>query len=176
MSQITNHTTTMGWMALKAALLQLCVEEIAEAILTGGIDPMSMSEIPSPGKLSDLTMRKKLDGLAALRFFRSPGGERFCWSVGLDPSALILQGKRQAKNGGSVYCRRPAQGDRSAFYNFTGQRFGKLTALRAVRKDGSGCNIWECRCECGRYVERVSYELRHGRATDCGCQKKGRGA
>ena len=49
--------------------------------------------------------------------------------------------------------------------DITGQRFGKLTAIRRVD------SVWECKCDCGNitYV-RISY-LKNGHTKSCGCKK-----
>jgi hypothetical protein len=49
----------------------------------------------------------------------------------------------------------------------TGERFGKLTALREVDKRG-GHRMWECRCDCGNEATVRASELRR-RTRSCGC-------
>lgn len=50
----------------------------------------------------------------------------------------------------------------------TGQRFGKLTALRRAENVGRD-TAWLCRCDCGaETVVRTAY-LRRGKARSCGC-------
>ena len=57
--------------------------------------------------------------------------------------------------------------------DLTGQRFGRLVAIRdsGERKSGQGV-IWECKCDCGEisFVSRVS--LRSGDTKSCGCLHK----
>lgn len=59
------------------------------------------------------------------------------------------------------------------FVDVTGQRFGRLTALRPTEnRDGSGNRMWKCRCDCGKEVE-VSYnDIAHGHQKSCGCQRR----
>lgn len=53
--------------------------------------------------------------------------------------------------------------------DLTGQRFGRLVAVKATEKRYHGSVIWECRCDCGnRSFVRSSY-LRSGRSKSCGC-------
>lgn len=52
--------------------------------------------------------------------------------------------------------------------DITGQRFGKLTAVRWVRKRGR-TNIWLCSCACGKQKEFPLDRLTGGRVKDCGC-------
>jgi hypothetical protein len=50
--------------------------------------------------------------------------------------------------------------------NVTGQRFGKLTAVRAVRDPDYR---WLCRCDCGKTSRVVTDKLTSGRTKSCGC-------
>ena len=59
--------------------------------------------------------------------------------------------------------------------NYTGQKFGKLTALRFVARRPSGKQfktIWECKCDCGNIKELVIAEVVSGHTTSCGCVHK----
>lgn len=61
----------------------------------------------------------------------------------------------------------------------TGQRFGKLTALKCVRSEYVGKEkryIWLCQCDCGKTREIWSRFLTKGIATSCNsleCKKSG---
>ena len=53
--------------------------------------------------------------------------------------------------------------------DITGQRFGRLTA---IRRDGIGeCwqAMWLCRCDCGREVRVFKTNLLQGFTRSCGC-------
>ena len=54
--------------------------------------------------------------------------------------------------------------------NLAGMRFGKLTVLRYVGKDGRGYPAWRCRCDCGNEIDvaRPSLTSSKGRKS-CGC-------
>lgn len=52
-----------------------------------------------------------------------------------------------------------------------GKRFGSLTALAHSSSD-KGHAIWTCLCDCGRYIDALSFNLRNGRTKSCGCKKK----
>lgn len=62
----------------------------------------------------------------------------------------------------------------SAFVDVTGQRFGRLIAIKVVDKYIHGKNtsmIWECRCDCGNIVKVTKSSL--GRSTNsCGCLQR----
>jgi hypothetical protein len=52
--------------------------------------------------------------------------------------------------------------------DLTGQRFGRLIAVKYVGK-----SKWECRCDCGNMVTALSNNLRRGNTTSCGCARQG---
>ena len=58
-----------------------------------------------------------------------------------------------------------------AFKDISGQKFGKLTALKRV--DGPyGKAMWLCKCDCGVEKVAASQNLREGRTSSCGCSQK----
>ena len=63
------------------------------------------------------------------------------------------------------------------FIDLTGQKFGKLTAIKRIRqkkyKNGSH-SYWLCRCECGNLTEVEVTHLKNGNTKSCGCLKKNR--
>lgn len=54
--------------------------------------------------------------------------------------------------------------------DLSGQRFGKLVAVKAMseREASTGAVVWLAKCDCGEEVRRVSYRLRPGNRS-CGC-------
>src|SRR5215471_16868621 len=61
-----------------------------------------------------------------------------------------------------------------AFKDITGQQFGRLTALKSMRRANQGNFIWLCRCNCGREKEIVGSSLVYGNTRSCGCLQKER--
>jgi hypothetical protein len=64
-----------------------------------------------------------------------------------------------------------------ASIDITGQRFGRLVALRKVgheiNKAGKTFHVtWECVCDCGAVVTKSGSKLRQGRVLSCGCLAK----
>ena len=55
--------------------------------------------------------------------------------------------------------------------DFSGQKFGRLTAIRPIGKDKTNHTLWECKCDCGNYKTVVAYCLTKskGGARSCGC-------
>ena len=64
----------------------------------------------------------------------------------------------------------------SAILDITGEKFGRLTAIRYTgRKTIPGGNaIWEFRCDCGKIVERPRSRLKSSNVPSCGCYKEER--
>ena len=52
--------------------------------------------------------------------------------------------------------------------NITGQKFGHLTAIRPVRKDGVNRTAWECVCDCGNRTIVTTDCLTTGNTISCG--------
>ncbi len=54
--------------------------------------------------------------------------------------------------------------------DLTGQRFGKLVAVKALPPAPGRRNYrWECRCDCGNTHVVAGGDLRSGRTSSCGC-------
>ena len=54
--------------------------------------------------------------------------------------------------------------------DLTGQRFGRLIAIKSTNKRNVGRNvIWLCKCECGNTSEISSGSLLSGDTKSCGC-------
>ncbi len=52
--------------------------------------------------------------------------------------------------------------------DITGQRFGRLVAIRPIGKRGKGF-AWLCRCDCGQTREATAAQLLEGIVRSCGC-------
>ncbi len=57
------------------------------------------------------------------------------------------------------------------FRDISGQKFGRLTALRWVGKNQSGHSLWECQCECGKLKSIAVSNMTKGMTKSCGCWK-----
>ena len=53
--------------------------------------------------------------------------------------------------------------------DLTGQRFGKITALKPLDKRRNKKVVWLCRCDCGKECEIVGSSLTSKNANSCGC-------
>lgn len=59
------------------------------------------------------------------------------------------------------------------FKDISGQRFGKLVALRAERDSSGRRYVWECQCDCGNRLWVPSVSLTTGKKQSCGCIIRG---
>ena len=57
----------------------------------------------------------------------------------------------------------------STMNDLTNQKFGRLTALKAIEERKNGCIVWFCRCKCGKTCDIRSTHLRNGNTQSCGC-------
>lgn len=55
--------------------------------------------------------------------------------------------------------------------DITGQRFGKLVALRRLNEKKGRIFLWECQCDCGNICKVSVTALRSGNTKSCGCAK-----
>lgn len=55
------------------------------------------------------------------------------------------------------------------YQDLTGQRFGRLVAIKKVGKSNSHGVLWECKCDCGKVCNVRANYLREGSTTSCGC-------
>ena len=53
--------------------------------------------------------------------------------------------------------------------DITGQRFGHLTALYPLPELKRYSVMWVCQCDCGNTQAYMTWELRRGRVSTCGC-------
>ena len=58
------------------------------------------------------------------------------------------------------------------FIDLSGQRFGRLVALEAIRKNG--IVYWKCLCDCGGTTTTTCAKLKSGHTKSCGCLQRER--
>jgi len=54
--------------------------------------------------------------------------------------------------------------------DLTGQKFGKLTAIKPLYKVNGGM-LWECKCDCGNSHNVIATRLFNGHVKSCGCYR-----
>ena len=55
--------------------------------------------------------------------------------------------------------------------DITGQRFGRLVAVKRLESDRRGAARWLCQCDCGGTSTPTAGSLRRGGAQSCGCRQ-----
>ena len=55
--------------------------------------------------------------------------------------------------------------------DITGQRFGKLLAIKPIRKSNQNCWLWLCKCDCGNETLTSVNNLTSYNSTSCGCSR-----
>lgn len=53
--------------------------------------------------------------------------------------------------------------------DLTGQKFGRLTAIKRVGSSKNKSALWLCKCDCGNEIIATSNNLRNGNTQSCGC-------
>lgn len=56
--------------------------------------------------------------------------------------------------------------------NLTGKRFTRLVVINMTEERKNRYVVWNCRCDCGNYIEVPSDQLRGGYTKSCGCLVK----
>lgn len=56
--------------------------------------------------------------------------------------------------------------------DISGEKFGKLTAIKPVRSEKKRGVIWLCQCDCGGWKEVPASQLIRGTTKSCGCLSK----
>ena len=58
------------------------------------------------------------------------------------------------------------------FIDLTGQKFGRLTVIKRVKKHEDSRTLWQCCCCCGNTTIVDARHLKNGHTQSCGCLKK----
>ena len=58
------------------------------------------------------------------------------------------------------------------FVDITGERYGKLIAIRYVGRSNSKQSLWLCKCDCGNETTVRLSNIRNGHTKSCGCGEK----
>ena len=122
------------------------------------------------GQLIDLTGERfgnlLVTGRAPDTYTKS-GHLKVNWFCVCDCGRQIIVDGKSLRSGATKSCGCRKQKD------ITGQRFGKLTAIRIIGQDSYSRNVWECLCDCGNYTEVMVGNLTSGNTQSCGCNHDG---
>lgn len=61
---------------------------------------------------------------------------------------------------------------RYKYRDITGQRFGRLVAIRYAGTNENGNALWRVACDCGIQFEALSSNLFAGHTKSCGCLRR----
>lgn len=99
--------------------------------------------------------------------YTKSGHQKINWFCVCDCGREIIVDGKSLRSGATQSCGFHKQKD------ITGQKFGKLTAIRIVGQDEYSRNIWECLCDCGKYTRVMVGNLTSGAIQSCGCGHDG---
>ena len=93
-------------------------------------------------------------------------GNRTTWKCLCDCGNEKFVQAQRLKSGSTTHC------GCGNIKDITGQRFGKLVAIRPTAERKHGSVVWECQCDCGNLTKATTEHLRVGDAKSCGCLRK----
>ena len=82
---------------------------------------------------------------------------------------------KDLRNGKSTSCGclRREEASKAVRLNITGERQGRLVAIKIDEKKSTPGNIyWICKCDCGNYISISTGQFRSGNTKSCGCLRK----
>jgi hypothetical protein len=119
-------------------------------------------------RAKDLT-GQRFGQLTAVR----PTGERkyqsTVWECKCDCGKTTFVTVANLRIGGTESCGCTRKGKKAV--DLTGQRFGKLVAIRKTDERINGSIVWECKCDCGNTHLASVNQLRTGHVKSCGCAR-----
>lgn len=122
-------------------------------------------------KRKDIT-DQRFGKLIAKEYLFDDFRKQACWLFLCDCGNKKILPYNQVKWGGtnSCGCVRSERAANLKKTDITGQRFGRLTAVKPTElRHGSGSVVWECTCDCGNTALYTVNQLRHGNVNSCGC-------
>lgn len=161
----------------RGCILWLCRCDCGKQFLTEGYK-ISGGVIKSCGcarnehQIKDLTGRR-FGRLTALRRLDRRIGSSFAWLCRCDCGRMAEVSANALLKGGTKSCG-CAKGRRKQKESpdITGQQFGRLTAMEAVKTREDGSVVWRCRCSCGKETEVPCHSLTSGNTKSCGCLRQ----
>lgn len=111
----------------------------------------------------------------AENYISPKGGKCAQFSCKCDCGNMVVVTANRLKGGRTKSCgclNKKLTGERAHklfFKDLTGERFGRLTAIKESGRNKKGRVIWLCLCDCGNYAEASSDHLQQGYTTSCGC-------
>lgn len=122
------------------------------------------------GRMKDIT-GQRFGKLVAIRPTEKRSQSRILWECRCDCGNTVYVVSPSLLNGSTKSC--GCEKNSALIRDLTGQRFGKLIAIRPTDERKNKSVVWECRCDCGNTVFVKSTDLLKGGTQSCGCMKKG---
>lgn len=114
-------------------------------------------------KVSEIKIGETYNGVKVLEKFREKGHTKY-WCI------CPVCGKRFSMKAETIGIARQCKGcnAKSRIIDISGQRFGRLVALRFVGRV-NGRTLWRCKCDCGKETITGYSNLYSGITRSCGC-------
>lgn len=146
-------------------------KEIAATQLLRGITN-SCGCLHFENKEKDDIVGKKYNRLTAIkRVYDGRKGVRYLFKCDCGKEKVILKNAVVSGTTKSCGCLSNEKVRERCFKDLTGQKFGRLTALRVDRND-NGKTYWFCKCDCGNTHIVLANRLISGNTVSCGCHKE----
>lgn len=126
---------------------------------------LRLGRIKSCGCLKVLDIkREKFGSLTAIKpTDRREFGGAVIWECLCDCGETSFVASSNLRSGNTLSC------GCSRYRDVTGMKFGRLTALTRIKKEGTTRAYWRCKCNCGIITEVSLRELQSGGTRSCGC-------
>lgn len=112
---------------------------------------------------------QKFEDLTVVRKSEKQTGKETQWlcrcACGRETTASTYELRSGHKK--SCGCRK----SRPKAHDLTGMRFGRLTVIKRVGTINRR-PIWHCKCDCGKFTDVRSVDLKSGNTKSCGCMGK----
>ena len=127
-------------------------------------------------QMKDLT-GQRFGRLVAVRLTDERRNNKVIWECKCDcgnvvnvKSTLLIRGNTSSC--GCLHKEKIKECWEKSVSNLTGQRFGRLVAVRATDERRNNKVVWECKCDCGNTVSVIGTLLTTGKTASCGCLRK----
>lgn len=122
------------------------------------------------GKVKDIS-GQRFGKLVAIKPLGTNSHRNMVWECQCDcgNTAHVTIGSLLSGNTKSCGCLRNGGVIGGRPLDISGQRFGRLVAIKRVGRDANRQSLWLCKCDCGKEVVVRMKSLRRGDTKSCGC-------